>query len=152
MNSSAVEERKVLKEKVVGVRIGSILSVERRNSGVEEEMSVGMQACIMVAGNKLGEIEKEGRRARHGYIDLGDDEMGVTMRRVRTMSRGASRVAAMAVAATATPRDVNGLGLSSISSPPIPLAVVPTRPGSGMLSNADIRLRNQPSVVLSKKL
>lgn len=137
---------------MVGVRIGSMLSVERRKSGVEEEMRVGTQACIMVAGRRLGATEKEGRRERHGYIDRGEDEMGVMMRRVRTISRGARRVAAMAVAATATPRDVSGLGLSRISSPPIPLPAEPTRPGSGMFSRADIRLLNQPSVVLSRKL
>ena len=82
------------------MRIGSMLSVERRKRGVEEEISVGTHACIMVAGRRLGETEKEGRRERQGYIDRGEEEMGVMMRRVRTISRGARRVAAMAVAAT----------------------------------------------------
>jgi hypothetical protein len=137
---------------VVGVRIGSTPSVERRKRGVEEDINVGTQACMMVAGRRLGETEKEGRRERQGYIDRGEEEMGVTMRRVRTISRGARRVAAMAVAATATPSEVSGLGLSKISSPPIPVPAEPTRPGSGMFSRADIRLLNQPSVVLSRKL
>jgi hypothetical protein len=137
---------------VVGVRIGSTPSVERRKRGVEEDINVGTQACMMVAGRRLGETEKEGRRERQGYIDRGEEEMGVTMRRVRTISRGARRVAAMAVAATATPSEVSGLGLSKISSPPIPVPAEPTRPGSGIFSRADIRLLNQPSVVLSRKL
>jgi hypothetical protein len=131
--------------------MGSILRVERRKSGVDEEIRVGMQACIMVAGNRDGEMEKEGRRFRQGYMDRGEEEMGVTIRRVRTMSRGARRVAAMAVAATATPSEVNGLGLSSMSSPPM-LAADPTRPGSGMLRRAEMALRNQFSVVLRRKL
>jgi hypothetical protein len=131
--------------------MGSILRVERRKSGVDEEIRVGMQACIMVAGNREGEMEKEGRRLRQGYIDRGEEEMGVTIRRVRTMSRGARRVAAMAVAATATPREINGLGLSNMSSPPM-LAADPTRPGSGMLRRAEMALLNQFSVVLRRKL
>jgi hypothetical protein len=84
-------------------------------------------------------------------MDRGEELMGVTMSRVRTISRGARRVAAMAVAATATPSDVNGLGLSNMSSPPM-LAADPTRPGSGMLRRADMALLNQFSVVLSRKL
>ena len=129
-----------------------MLRVERRKRGVEEEIRVGTQACIMVAGRRLGETENEGRRERQGYIDRGEEEIGVMMRRVRTISRGARRVAAMAVAATATPREVRGLGLSRISSPPIPLPAEPTSPGSGMFSKADIRLLIQPSVVLRRKL
>jgi hypothetical protein len=149
MKSSAVEERKVLKEYVVGVRIGSTFNVLLRNNGVEEDRSVGMQAYMMVAGSKLGEIVKEGNNARQGYILLGEALIGVTISLVRTISSGARSIAAIAVAATATPKLVNGLGLSRISSPPIPL---PVRPGSGMLSKAEIALRNQPSVVLSRKL
>lgn len=82
----------------------------------------------------------------------GGEEVGVTMRRVRMRSRGASSVAAMAVAATATPRDIRGEGLSMISRPPMPLAEVPRRPGSGTLSSAESMLRVQLSVVLSRKL
>jgi hypothetical protein len=129
-----------------------MFSVERRKRGVDEETRVGTHACIMVAGRRAGEMEREGRRERHGYIDRGEEEMGVMIRRVRTRSRGARRVAAMAVAATATPSDVNGFGLSSTSRPPIPLPAAPTSPGSGMFSNAEIRLLNQPSVVFSRKL
>lgn len=128
-----------------------MLSIERRTSGVEDEMSVGMQAFRRVAGRRFGATENEGSSERHGYIERGCEEMGETMRRVRIMSRGASRVAAMAVAATATPRDVSGLGLSSMSRPPMPLAA-PSRPGSGTLRTAEMRLRNQPSVVLRRKL
>lgn len=77
--------------------------------------------------------------------------MGVTIRRVRMRSRGARRAAAIAVAATATPRDINGDGLSIMSSPPMPLADE-TSPGSGTLRMADMALRNQLSVVLRRKL
>lgn len=77
--------------------------------------------------------------------------MGVTIKRVRMRSRGARREAAMAVAATATPSDINGLGLSIMSRPPIPLAAV-IRPGSGTFRMAEIALRSQLSVVLSRKL
>lgn len=129
-----------------------MLSVERRTRGVEEEIKAGMQAWRRVAGSRLGEMENEGSRARLGYIERGEEEMGVTMRRVRIMSSGARRMAAIAVAATATPRDVSGLGLSTMSSPPIPVADVPRRPGSGTLRTAEIRLLNHPSVVFSRKL
>jgi hypothetical protein len=57
----------------------------------------------------------------------------------------------MAVAATATPRDINGLGLSMMSRPPMPDAEL-TSPGSGTLSMADMALRNQLSVVFKRKL
>jgi len=152
MKSSAVEEMKVLKEYVVGVRMGSMLSVERRRRGVDDDIKVGMQAWSNVAGSKRGEIENEGSKERQGYIERGCEEIGVTIRRVRTRSRGARMVAAMAVAATATPNEMSGLGLSIISSPPIPLAVVPINPGSGTFKMAQIALRNQHSVVLSRKL
>lgn len=150
--SSAVDARKVLKEYVVGVSIGSMLRVERRRRGVDEVMIVGIQAWRRVAGRRLGAMEREGKSARLGYMERGEEVMGVTMSRVRMMSRGARRVAAIAVAATATPSDVSGLGLSRISKPPILVAAVPMRPGSGTLSTAAIRLRNQPSVVLRRKL
>jgi hypothetical protein len=129
----------------------SILRVERRKRGVDEDMRVGMQACSRVAGRRLGETVHEGRRERQGYIERGCEEMGVMMRRVRMRSRGARMVAAMAVAATATPSDIRGFGLSIMSSPPMPLADV-TSPGSGTLRMADMALRNQLSVVLSRKL
>jgi hypothetical protein len=132
--------------------MGSMLRVERRRRGVDEEIRVGIQAFNRVAGRRRGEMEIEGKSARQGYIERGCEEMGVTMRRVRMRSRGARMVAAMAVAATATPSDMSGLGLSIMSSPPIPLDAVPRSPGSGTLRIADIALRNQLSVVLSRKL
>lgn len=132
--------------------MGSMLNVERRRSGVDVDIKVGTQACSNVAGSRLGEMEKEGRRARQGYIERGGEEMGVTMSRVRIISRGARIVAAMAVAATATPRDMSGLGLSIISKPPMPVTALPIRPGSGTLRRADIALRSQLSVVLRRKL
>ena len=66
MKSSAVEERKVLNEYVVGVMMGSMESVERRTRGVEEEIRVGMQAWSSVAGRRLEDIDIEGRRERQG--------------------------------------------------------------------------------------
>jgi hypothetical protein len=128
-----------------------MLSVERSTSGVDEDTRVGMQAWRRVAGRRRGETDHDGRRERHGYMDRGCEEMGVTISRVRMRSRGARMVAAMAVAATATASDISGLGLSIMSSPPMPLAD-DTSPGSGTLRRADIALRNQLSVVLSRKL
>lgn len=84
-------------------------------------------------------------------MERGVEEIGVTIKRVRTRSRGARMVAAIAVAATATARDVMGLGLSIMSRPPMPLAEE-TRPGSGTLRMAEMALRNQLSVVLRRKL
>jgi hypothetical protein len=134
------------------VRMGSMLSVERSNNGVEEETRVGMHAWRSVAGRRRGDMVQEGRSARQGYIERGWEDMGVTMRRVRMRSRGARMVAAMAVAATATPSDMSGLGESIMSSPPMPLAVAPRRPGSGTLRTAQMALRNQLSVVRRRKL
>lgn len=128
-----------------------MLSMERRKRGVEVEIMVGMHACSSVAGRRDGEIVRVGRSERQGYIERGWDVMGDMMRRVRIKSKGAKSMAAIAVAATATPRDVMGLGLSSMSRPPIPLAE-PRRLGSGTLRTAEMRLRNQPSVVLRRKL
>jgi hypothetical protein len=129
-----------------------MLNVERRIRGVEEDIRVGMQACSNVAGRSLVEMENEGRRRAQGYIERGAADIGVTIRRVRIKSMGARMVAAIAVAATATPRDMSGLGLSIISSPPMPVPAVPSNPGSGTLSNAESMLRNQLSVVLRRKL
>lgn len=126
--------------------------VERRTKGVDDEIIVGRVAWIRVAGSKLGGRDNEGRRERDGHIVRGGADVGVTMRRVRMRSRGARARAAMALAATATARDVNGLGLSIMSSPPMPLAEAPISPGSGTLSNADNKLRVQLSVVLRRKL
>jgi len=84
-------------------------------------------------------------------MERGWEEMGLRMRRVRIRSSGARRVAAMAVAATATANEVRGLGLSRMSRPPTAVGE-PSRLGSGTLSTAAMRLRNQASVVLSRKL
>lgn len=40
--------------------------VERRKRGVDEDISVGMQAWSNVAGKSFGEIEREGSKAREG--------------------------------------------------------------------------------------
>lgn len=152
MKSSQVEDRKVESEYAVGVTMGSIENVERRTSGVDVDIRVGIVEWRSVVGRRLGEMEKEGRSESDGYIVRGGAEVGVTMRRVRIRSRGARTVAAIAVAAIATARDMNGDGLSIMSRPPIPLAVVLMRPGSGTLRSAESRPRVQLSVVLSRKL
>lgn len=115
-------------------------------------MRVGTMAWRRVAGRREGQTEKEGSRESEGYIVRGGAEVEVTMRRVRIRSRGARRVAAIAVAATATPKDMSGDGLSIISRPPMPLAPDPMSPGSGTLSKAESILRVQLSVVLRRKL
>lgn len=101
---------------------------------------------------RLGGRPREGRREREGYMVRGGAFVGVTISRVRTMSRGARAKAAIAVADTATARDSRGLGLSIMSRPPMPLAAVPMSPASGMLKSAESRLRVQLSVVLRRKL
>lgn len=132
--------------------MGSTERKVRRKSGVDDEMKVGMVAWRRVAGRRLAGTEKLGRREREGYMVRGGADVGVTMRRVRMRSKGASRDAAMAVAATATLKDISGDGLSMMSRPPIPLALVPMRPGSGTLRSAESMLRVQLSVVFNKKL
>lgn len=150
--SSVAEERKVANEYVEGVITGSMASVERRMSGVEDEIIVGRVAWMSVAGRSDGVTDIEGSNVRDGHIVLGGAEVGVMINLVRIRSSGASASAAMAVAETATASDNNGLGLSIISSPPIPLAAVPMRPGSGIFKTADSRLRVHDSVALSRKL
>lgn len=68
---------------------------------------------------------------------------------VRTMSRGASARPAIAAAPTAIPRDDQGYGESTISSPtPMILPI----PGSGALNTAERKLLAQFSKVRSKTL
>lgn len=139
-------------EYMEGVITGSMEKVERRTSGVLDDTMVGRVECSSVTGNRVGAMERDGRREREGYIVRGGADVGVTMSRVRMRSRGARARAAIAVAATATERDIRGLGLSMISRPPMPLTAVPINPGSGTLRSAERRLRVQLSVVFSRKL
>lgn len=46
--------------------MGSILSVERRRRGADEDINVGIQACRRVAGRRRGETDHVGRRERQG--------------------------------------------------------------------------------------
>lgn len=64
--SSAVEEKNVAKEYVVGVRRGSTLRVDLRTSGVDVEIKVGTQALRRVDARRRGETVHEGRRERQG--------------------------------------------------------------------------------------
>jgi hypothetical protein len=137
---------------VDGVITGSIANVERRIKGVEADINVGRVAWKTVTGKRLVGTDIEGSRDSEGNIVLGAAEVGVTIRRVRMRSSGASDMAATAAAATATAKDMSGLGLSIMSRPPMPLADVPMSPGSGTLSNAESMLRVQLSVVRSRKL
>ena len=150
--SSTVEERKVAKEYVEGVIMGSIAKVERRTRGVEADIRVGRQAWRRVAGRRLVGTDIEGRRDREGRMVRGGAEVGVTIRRVRMRSRGARDIAATAAAATATAKDSSGEGESIMSRPPMPDAEVPMRPESGMLRSAESMLRVHDSVVRRRKL
>lgn len=137
-------------EYMEGVITGSMAKEDRRTSGVEAEIAVGMVAWRIVTGRRLGEMEKEGSRESEGQMVRGGAEVGVTTSRVLIKSRGARVKAAIAEAATATAREKNGFGLSIMSSPPRPPADIPI--GSGTLRRAESMLLVQLSVVLRRKL
>jgi len=79
MKRSNTEETKVQTEYVVGVRTGSMCKLERRKSGVEEDISVGR-----VLWRRVGAIREEGqiqerRLRRQGRIARGDWLIEVSM-------------------------------------------------------------------------
>ena len=92
--------------------------LERRNKGVEAEISVGIVEFKIAAGAiergsvQLGDVFKVAR------IDLGGCVEGVRMSFVRAISRGASIIPARPAAETATISEANGEGEDSISRPP----------------------------------
>lgn len=93
-------------------------SLERRNRGVEAEISVGIVEFKMAAGAiekgnvQLGNVFKVAR------IDLGGCVEGVRMSVVRAISRGASMMPAKPAAETATASEAKGDGDDNMSRPP----------------------------------
>lgn len=102
----------------LGVKIGSMPNLERRNKGVEAETNVGIVEFSIAAGAiekgnvQLGSVFKVAR------IDLGGWVEGVRMSFVRAISRGASIMPAKPAAETATASEAQGEGEDNISRPP----------------------------------
>lgn len=93
-------------------------SLERRNKGVEAEISVGIVEFSIAAGAiEKGNVHL-GSVFKVAIIDLGGCVEGVRMSFVRAMSRGASIMPAKPAAETATASEANGEGEDNISSPP----------------------------------
>lgn len=135
---------------------------------------VGRVEWRNVIGRKVVGGESEGRRRREAKMARGEVVVGVRISlarlvdinhckgqgvtyRVRTRSRGERRTPAMPAAATATPRDARGDGLSLMSSPPMALATSSLGPpiralGSGRLSRAQSRLLVQLSIAFTSTL
>ena len=93
-------------------------SLERRNKGVEAEISVGIVELSIAAGAiEKGSIQL-GNDFKVASIDLGGCVEGVRMSFVRAMSRGASIMPAKPAAETATVSEAHGEGEDKISRPP----------------------------------
>jgi len=157
--SSMTELAKVAKLYVPGATTGSTEKVLLSSNGVEDEITVGNVACNNVGAANFA-VSVHDRKLRsagqivRGFPLFASPWTGVTIRRVRIRSSGASTAAAIPAAATATLRDNKGELLSTISSPPMPEppAPAPTSPGSGIFNSAAKRLRIHDSDVLSRKL
>ena len=103
---------------MLGVSTGSMPSLERRNNGVEAEMSVGIVEFRIAAGAiEKGNVQP-GSVFRVASIDLGGCVEGVRMSFVRAMSRGASIMPAKPADETATASEAKGDGEDNISRPP----------------------------------
>ena len=97
---------------------GSILNLERRNKGVETDISVGNVEFSIAAGAiEKGNVQL-GSVFKVASIDLGGCVEGVNKSFVRAMSRGASIMPAKPAADTATASEAKGEGDDSISRPP----------------------------------
>ena len=137
-------------ENKLGVNTGSMRRLERRNKGVEAEISVGIVEFNIAAGAiergsvQLGNVFKVAR------IDLGGCVEGVRMSFVRAISRGASIIPARPAAETATNSEANGEGEDSISRPPAvdnDWDAVKESPGSGNAMNAEKNDRTKEVIV-----
>lgn len=93
-------------------------SLERRNNGVEAEISVGIVEFSIAAGRiEKGNVQL-GSVFKVASIDLGGCVEGVKMSFVRAMSRGASIMPAKPAAEMATASEANGDGDDNMSRPP----------------------------------
>ena len=101
-----------------GVKSGSIPNLDRRKSGVDADINVGIVECRSAVGARekgnvqLGRVFKVASIDRGGWVD------GVRISLVRAMSIGARIIPAMPAAETATVRDARGEGDDNKSSPP----------------------------------
>lgn len=76
--SSAVEERKVVNEKVVGLLMGSMLRRVRRKYGVPREIKEGTDEWRVVGSSKAEGHRYDGRARRDGRRFRGPSDVGVT--------------------------------------------------------------------------
>lgn len=126
----------------LGFRTGSTPSFDRRKSGVDADIKVGIVAFRIVTGaiengrvQELNDLKVE-RTDRGGCIE------GVNISFVRTISRGARTIPATPAAEIATAREMRGEGEERISSPPAYVDGGESwneRPGSGMARRAEMK-------------
>ena len=116
--SSKTWETKLATAYMLGVRIGSIPSLDLKIRGVDAEMAVGRVEWRKVTGASQNGTDQESidckmvRRERGGCVD------GVSMSTVRAMSMGARRIPVMPAAPTAVSKLVMGYGDDKTSKPP----------------------------------
>ena len=118
----------------------------------------GSVVCTIVGTRMEDGASQLRSRRRHGIILRGVLEVvvGVSISRVRTVSRGERMVPAMPAAAIAIVRERSGDGESMISRPPTPgdaagKVEVEETPGSGRLRIAASILRVQVSSVRRRR-
>lgn len=80
MKSSPRDKMNVLIEYVVGVRVGSMRNVERRNRGIEEDMKEGIVEFRRVIGSNEAETLIDGNERRAGTKARGVALRGVIIR------------------------------------------------------------------------
>lgn len=106
-------------EYILGVSTGSMPSLERRNNGVEAEISVGIvEFRIATGATEKGSVQP-GKVFKVASIDRGGCVEGVRMSFVRAISRGASIMPAKPADETATASEAKGDGEDKISRPPV---------------------------------
>ena len=94
-------------------------NLERRNNGVEADISVGIVEFRIAAGAiEKGNVQL-GSVFRVASIDLGGCVEGVRMSFVRAMSKGASIMPAKPADETATASEAKGDGEDKMLRPPV---------------------------------
>ena len=138
---------------IVGVVIGSMPSLFRRNRGVDADMNVGRVEWRIAVGARENGSVHVGRVFRVARIERGGCVEGVSINCVRAMSRGASIMAARPAAETETKREVSGDDEDRMSRPPEAglLAVAGDEakesPGSGRARKAEREERMKDDIV-----
>ena len=155
MPSSKAWDTNVATANIFGVKSASIPNRERRNRGVDADISVGMVEWRNVTGAiKNGRVH-EGRDCSVGNSERGGCVEGVSINLVRAISRGARIIPAIPAAPTAANRLANGEGEDRTSSPlatvkvGIEVGVIPRKeiPGSGRARRAQSRERAKEVIV-----